>query len=72
MMKLMKVVRRAAGRPSVMADQRGLSTVEYTIILVLIAASAIGLWVTLGGELKKKIDASNKEMENVQVDSSPK
>ena len=33
---------------SVIRDDRGLSTVEYVIILVLIAAIAIGTWKTFG------------------------
>jgi len=33
-------------------DQAGLSTVEYVIILVLIAAIAIGTWQTFGNKVK--------------------
>ncbi len=39
-------------------DERGLSTVEYVIILVLIAASSIGAWQVLGGAIKSKLSAS--------------
>lgn len=52
-------------------DERGLSTVEYVIILVLIAAAAIGTWVTFGGKVRDKIEASNKAMDEVQVQSKP-
>jgi Flp pilus assembly pilin Flp len=37
---------------SLVRDQAGLSTVEYVIILVLIAAIAIGTWKTFGGKVK--------------------
>lgn len=48
-------------------DDRGLSTVEYVIILVLIAAGAIGTWQTFGGKVKQKITDSNTEMDKVSV-----
>ncbi len=48
-------------------DDRGLSTVEYVIILVLIAAGAIGTWQTFGRNVKQKIADSNAEMSNVSV-----
>lgn len=50
------------------SDDRGLSTVEYVILLVLIAASCISLWVTFGEKLREKIEAANKEMDQVQID----
>lgn len=52
---------------ALLRDDRGLSTVEYVILLVLIAAACIGLWVTFGEELGKKIEAANKEMEQVEI-----
>jgi Flp pilus assembly pilin Flp len=33
-------------------DQRGLSTVEYVIILVLIAAVCVATWTAFGNKLK--------------------
>ena len=42
-------------RTSFMSDERGLSTVEYVIILVLIAAAAIGLWKTFGETVQGKL-----------------
>ena len=63
----MNKVRAGFGKTSLVRDQRGLSTVEYVIILVLIAAAAIGTWVTFGQKVKDKIDASNQELDKVQV-----
>lgn len=37
-------------------DDRGLSTVEYVILLVLIAAVAMGTWQTFGAEVQGKLD----------------
>ena len=58
-------------RMTLLRDERGLSTVEYVIILVLIAAAAIGSWVTLGGKIRDKIGATNEKMDEVKVESQP-
>ena len=39
-------------------DEKGLSTVEYIIILVLIAVACIGLWTEFGDTLETKITES--------------
>ena len=33
------------------SDERGLTTVEYVIVLCLIAALAVGTWKTFGGHV---------------------
>ena len=65
----MNRVRRSLGKQTLARDERGLSTVEYVIILVLIAAAAIGSWVTFGGKVKDKIKDSNDQMDKVQIES---
>lgn len=40
-------------------DEFGLSTVEYVIILVLIAAAAVGAWQMLGATLLSKLTAAD-------------
>jgi Flp pilus assembly pilin Flp len=64
----MNRVRSAFGGVSLARDERGLSTVEYVIILVLIAAAAISLWVTMGKKLREKIDAANNQLDQVTID----
>jgi len=54
--------RRIASVPTLVRDERGLSTVEYVIILVLIAAAAVGVWSTLGATIKGKISGANTEI----------
>jgi Flp pilus assembly pilin Flp len=44
--KLMKCLR---------SDQRGLTTVEYVIVLCLIAALAVGTWSTFGEGVEKAL-----------------
>jgi Flp pilus assembly pilin Flp len=50
----------ACSTSSLANDQRGLTTVEYVIVLVLIAVVGIGVWRTFGKNLSTKIsDAAN-------------
>lgn len=50
-------------------DQRGLTTVEYAIVLCLIAAASVGLWNNLGSMLHEKLDdASGAIDDNVTID----
>ena len=44
---------------SLWRDQRGLSTVEYTVLLVLIVAVSVGLWNKLGAKVHDKLSKSN-------------
>lgn len=43
---------------SLRRDQRGLSTVEYTVLLVLILAGAIALWKNLGTDVHKQLKSA--------------
>lgn len=42
-------------RPTLTHDERGTSTVEYVILLVLVAVVALTAWSELGGEMVEKI-----------------
>jgi Flp pilus assembly pilin Flp len=63
--------RSLLGQTSLVHDQRGLSTVEYVIILVLIAAGAVGTWSKFGGTITGKIDSANTEMSSKVVITPP-
>jgi Flp pilus assembly pilin Flp len=68
MIQLMNRFRRITKQTSLVSDERGLSTVEYVIILVLIAAAAVGTWTTFGATITTKIKDSEKEIrENVVI-----
>jgi Flp pilus assembly pilin Flp len=68
MKNLMNRVREGCGKHSLARDERGLSTVEYVIILVLVAAAAIGLWMSFGKVLRDKITAATDELrDNVEI-----
>lgn len=44
-------------------DQRGLSTVEYTVLLVLIVACTVGLWNKLGSKVEAKIKSATTQFD---------
>lgn len=44
---------------ALLKDQRGLTTVEYIIVLVLIAVCGFAIWRKFGGTAKNKTSDSN-------------
>ena len=69
MKNVINKLRRASGSSTLLRDERGLSTVEYVIILVLVAAGAIGLWISFGKTLTTKIDGATKDLSGVSDDA---
>lgn len=65
----MKKLRWVCGSGSLARDERGLSTVEYVIILVLVAAGAIGLWMSFGKTLTGKIQGATEDLDTVTTES---
>ena len=67
MNKISQSVRRAQAHSlTLLRDTRGLSTVEYVIILVLIAVLAIGVWRQFGTTVRKQITDSNTSVEKLR------
>jgi Flp pilus assembly pilin Flp len=62
--------RRIFIRPqsSLARDERGLSTVEYVILLVLIAIAGLALWKGLGDTVVEKIKGSNEKLEQMEIE----
>jgi Flp pilus assembly pilin Flp len=58
-----KVRNRLAGSP-LARDEAGLSTVEYVIILVLIAAIGIGTWKSFGNTVKTGLQNASDEFDS--------
>ncbi|MEY4514409.1 MAG: hypothetical protein RLZZ450_6531 [Pseudomonadota bacterium] len=50
-------------------DERGLSTVEYVVLLVLIVAIAVALWNVFGNLLVTKLSAAATEFDEEVVTS---
>jgi Flp pilus assembly pilin Flp len=67
-MTIANLFRDSDERSSFFCDDRGLSTVEYVIILVLIAAAAVGTWSLLGESLRGKLKSSIGQMYRVNID----
>jgi Flp pilus assembly pilin Flp len=51
-------------------DERGLSTVEYVILLVLVAVMSITAWKRFGEAVRKTVyDSTNALNENLAIDN---
>ena len=50
---------------ALMHNKQGLSTVEYVIILCLLAILAIGTWNKFGGAVREKLDNATNEIEGL-------
>jgi len=57
------LARRVRGRARLAADERGLSTVEYVIILVLLAAIAIVAWRSFGAAVRTALGRSESTID---------
>jgi len=51
---------------AVREDQRGLSTVEYVLLLVLIAAGSIAAWQKFGSALITNVNDQTKSMQGLK------
>ena len=54
--------------PSLARDERGLSTVEYVILLVLVAVAGIVAWNNIGGTVVSKIEGSDTKLKTMGTD----
>jgi Flp pilus assembly pilin Flp len=54
-----------------LADTRGLSTVEYIIILCLIAVVCFAIWRQFGETVKSKVQGADGLVGQLPTDSSP-
>ena len=43
-------------------DEEGLTTVEYALLLALVAIAAIGAWTALGGRVNSTVTTVNGNM----------
>jgi Flp pilus assembly pilin Flp len=68
MERLKKLCRRGAGNSNLLRDERGLTTVEYVIILVLLAVVAISVWDKFGDAVQGKVKDSTTKIDELKVD----
>jgi len=50
---------------SLLRDNRGLTTVEYIIILCLIAVVGFGVWKKFGEKVKEKVGGSTEQVDQL-------
>jgi len=50
---------------TLLRDEEGLSTVEYIIILVLIAVLGIAVWTQFGSSVRTQVQSSTDAMDNL-------
>lgn len=56
-------------KKNLLKDERGLSTVEYIIILCLIAIVAFAAWKKFGETVKTKVGGANDQVETLPTES---
>lgn len=47
-------------------DERGLSTVEYIILMVVVVVGAVGTWNSIGGKVKAELNKSKSNIEKLK------
>ena len=52
-------------RRTFLRDARGLTTVEYIIILCLIAVVGFGVWQKFGAKVKEKVGGSTEQVDEL-------
>jgi Flp pilus assembly pilin Flp len=53
------------------SDQRGLSTMEYAVLFVIIVVGAVGLWSELGDDLADQVDRGSTHFTETVDDHQP-
>ncbi len=48
------------------ADDEGLTTVEYALLLALLVVAAIGIWKTFGGTIRNTVSNADSAIQNAQ------
>ncbi len=64
-------VSQSKSKSSIVRDDRGLSTVEYVILLVVVAVAGIFLWNKLGNTVMTKVETSEQRL-GTELDAQKK
>jgi Flp pilus assembly pilin Flp len=56
---------------ALLADERGLTTVEYVIVLCLIAALSVGLWADLGERITGYLSGAIQDLDAELAEDAP-
>lgn len=52
---------------SLISDERGMSTIEYVVLLVCVCAGCLGLWAAFGEDVYEKLDNATGTFEDEVV-----
>ena len=52
---------------TIWADEEGLTTVEYALLMALLVVAAIAVWTTFGGKVKESVGASTNAIGNAMA-----
>lgn len=66
MKRLIQNIQRFTGGYPIVKDERGLSTVEYVIILVLLAVMAIVTWRSFGDAIKGQVNSATNDINDLR------
>jgi Flp pilus assembly pilin Flp len=64
-MTKMMMKKEKRGRLSLIRDTRGLSSVEYLVLLVVVAVAGIAVWKKLGKSISDKAGAASKSLDEM-------
>tara|TARA_R110002096_G_scaffold16898_1_gene57597 strand:- start:38867 stop:39085 length:219 start_codon:yes stop_codon:yes gene_type:complete len=62
-----KIEKKYDENGSLIQDTKGMSTVEYLILLVVIGVASISLWMKMGKKVKEMANDSNTELSTVKA-----
>jgi len=52
---------------TIWADEEGLTTVEYALLMALLVVAAISVWTTFGGKVKESVGSSTNAIGNAMT-----
>lgn len=60
----------APARPSLLQDERGLSTVEYIILMVIIVVGCVGLWNEIGKKVVEDLTQAEQSIQSIGAETA--
>ena len=64
-------IKKANRVEGLLSDERGLTTVEYIIILCLIAVVGFAIWQKFGNTVKQKVGGAESVIGTLPTESAP-
>ena len=64
-------IKKSEHLEGLLSDERGLTTVEYPILLCLIAVVGFAIWKKFGETVKEKVGGADSVMGTLPTESAP-